>query len=140
MSYGTCASAIGTWRRRASIIVTGKSAFGSLAFFLHVVAHHIHGFRQTLHRKPVHRLYLDRFVIFCLTIPSQFWVGSRFYTNVFKAIEYGNGLRDVLVILGAPAAYFYSLFARLALLTTRQNGRGLSAPFKSRWIFICARL
>ena len=98
------------WKRR----FLWSTVFGIPVFFLHMVAHHIPALRPILHLKLLHGIYLDQFVIFCLTTLSQFWVGSRFYKNAFKAIKHRSGTMDVLVMLGTSAAYFYSLFAMIA--------------------------
>ena len=98
------------WKRR----FLWSTVFGVPVFFLHMVAHRIPALRPILHYKLIHGIYLDQFTIFCLTTPSQFWVGSRFYKNAFKAIKHGSGTMDVLVMLGTSAAYFYSLFAMIA--------------------------
>ena len=98
------------WKRR----FLWSTVFGIPVFFLHMVAHRIPALRPILRLKLLHGIYLDQFVIFCLTTPSQFWVGSRFYKNAFKAIKHCSGTMDVLVMLGTSAAYFYSLFAMIA--------------------------
>ena len=48
-----------------------------------------------------------------LTTPVQFWCGSHFYRNAWKAFKNGAATMDTLVVLGTSAAYFYSLFATL---------------------------
>ena len=98
------------WKRR----FLWSTVFGIPVFFLHMVAHRIPALRPILDLKLLHGIYLDQFIIFCLTTPAQFWVGSRFYKNAFKAIKHGSGTMDVLVMLGTSAAYFYSLFAMIA--------------------------
>ena len=98
------------WKRR----FLWSTVFGVPVFFIHMVAHHIHALRPILHHKLLHGIYVDQFTIFCLTTPAQFWVGSRFYKNAFKAIRHGSGTMDVLVMLGTSAAYFYSLFTMVA--------------------------
>ena len=50
---------------------------------------------------------------FILTTPVQFWCGSHFYRNAWKAFKNGAATMDTLVVLGTSAAYFYSLFATL---------------------------
>ena len=98
------------WKRR----FLWSTVFGVPVFFLHMVAHRIPALHPILNLKLLRGIYLDQFLIFCLTTPSQFWVGSRFYKNAFKAIKHGSGTMDVLVMLGTSAAYFYSLFAMIA--------------------------
>ncbi len=48
-----------------------------------------------------------------LTAPVQFWCGSRFYVNAWKAFKRHAATMDTLIVLGTSAAFFYSLFATL---------------------------
>ncbi len=48
-----------------------------------------------------------------LTTPVQFWCGSQFYRNAWKALKNRTATMDTLIVLGTSAAYFYSLFATL---------------------------
>ena len=98
------------WKRR----FLWSAVFGIPVFFIHMIAHRIPPLRPILHLKLIQGIYLDQFTIFCLTTPAQFWVGSRFYKNAFKAIKHGSGTMDVLVMVGTSAAYFYSLFTMIA--------------------------
>ncbi|MBD2772096.1 heavy metal translocating P-type ATPase [Iningainema tapete] len=45
-----------------------------------------------------------------LTAPVQFWAGSTFYLNAWKALKRHTATMDTLVAIGTGAAYFYSLF------------------------------
>jgi len=54
--------------------------------------------------------------MFCLTTPSQFWVGPGFYITPSRPSIWQT--MDVLVVLGTSAAYFYSLFAVTAGIFT----------------------
>ena len=98
------------WKRR----FLWSTVFGIPVFFLHMVAHRIPVLHPILNLKLLHGIYLDQFLIFCLTTPAQFWVGSKFYKNAFKAIKHGSGTMDVLVMVGTSTAYFYSLFNMVA--------------------------
>jgi Cu+-exporting ATPase len=50
-------------------------------------------------------------VMFFLTTPVVFWVGSRFYIGAFKAAKQKTTDMNTLVAVGAFAAYFYSALA-----------------------------
>ena len=106
----TRAKEIQEWKRR----FLWSTVFGIPVFFLHMIAHRIPALRPILHLKLLPGIYLDQFVILCLTTPAQFWVGARFYKNAFKAIKHRSSTMDVLVMLGTSAAYFYSLFTMIA--------------------------
>ena len=84
------------WKRR----FLWSTVFGVPVFFLHMVAHRIPALHPILNLKLLRGIYLDQFLIFCLTTPSQFWVGSRFYKNAFKAIKHGSGTMDVSTLSG----------------------------------------
>ncbi|KAM3092446.1 heavy metal translocating P-type ATPase [Phormidesmis sp. 146-35] len=48
-----------------------------------------------------------------LTAPVQFWCGSAFFVNAWKAFKRHTATMDTLVAIGTGAAYLYSLFATL---------------------------
>ncbi|MBI2038623.1 MAG: heavy metal translocating P-type ATPase, partial [Candidatus Nealsonbacteria bacterium] len=48
------------------------------------------------------------FVLFILTTPVQFWVGSQFYRGLLLLIKYRAADMDTLISIGTLAAYFYS--------------------------------
>src|SRR5665647_3136230 len=47
--------------------------------------------------------------MFVLATPVQFYVGWGFYTGAWKSLRNKSANMDVLVAMGASAAYFYSL-------------------------------
>ncbi|KAG8862874.1 hypothetical protein FRC20_011002 [Serendipita sp. 405] len=53
-------------------------------------------------------LWLGDLVSLALTFPVQFWLGSRFYRNAWKALKHKTATMDVLVVLGTSAAFIYS--------------------------------
>ncbi|KIM33903.1 hypothetical protein M408DRAFT_325471 [Serendipita vermifera MAFF 305830] len=62
------------------------------------------------------RLWLGDLVSMSLTVPVQFWLGSRFYRNAWKALKHKSATMDVLVVLGTSAAFAYSIGAMLVTL------------------------
>jgi Cu+-exporting ATPase len=44
-----------------------------------------------------------------LAIPVQFYVGWQYYVGAFKALRNKSANMDVLIVMGASAAFFYSL-------------------------------
>jgi Cu+-exporting ATPase len=62
------------------------------------------------------RLWLGDLVSLALTFPVQFWLGSRFYRNAWKALKHRSTTMDVLVVLGTSAAFTYSTASMLITL------------------------
>ena len=48
-------------------------------------------------------------LFFALATPVQFYTGSGFYTGAFRSVRAGSANMDVLIAMGASAAYFYSV-------------------------------
>ncbi|KAI0083849.1 copper transporting p-type ATPase-like protein [Irpex rosettiformis] len=91
-------------------------AFAVPVFFISMVCKHIPGVRNFINIRLLQGIYLGDFLVLCLTIPAQFWVGQKFYRNAWKALKHGSATMDVLVMLGTSAAFFYSLFAMIAAI------------------------
>ncbi|MBZ0255308.1 HAD-IC family P-type ATPase, partial [bacterium] len=49
------------------------------------------------------------YVVFALATIVQFYVGYPFYIAAFKAARHGSTTMDTLIVLGASAAYFFSV-------------------------------
>jgi len=52
-----------------------------------------------------------------LATPVQFYVGWQYYVGAYKSLRNGVANMDVLVVMGSSAAYFYSLFIVLGLVS-----------------------
>ncbi len=50
------------------------------------------------------------FILFLLTTPVQFYVGSSFYKGTWMGLKNKSANMDTLIALGTSAAYFYSLY------------------------------
>ncbi|MDQ2691838.1 MAG: heavy metal translocating P-type ATPase [Chloroflexota bacterium] len=48
-------------------------------------------------------------LMLALAIPVQFYVGWQYYVGAFKALRNRSANMDVLIVMGASAAFFYSL-------------------------------
>ena len=48
-------------------------------------------------------------LMLALAIPVQFYVGWQYYIGAFKALRNKSANMDVLIVMGASAAFFYSL-------------------------------
>lgn len=48
-------------------------------------------------------------LMLALALPVQFYVGWQYYTGAFKALRNKSANMDVLIAMGASAAFFYSL-------------------------------
>jgi len=51
------------------------------------------------------------YILFALTTPVVFWVGSRFHTGALKALRQKTSDMNTLVSMGALSAYLYSALA-----------------------------
>ena len=51
-----------------------------------------------------------------LALPVQFYVGWQYYVGAFKALRNKSANMDVLIVMGASAAFFYSLPITFGLL------------------------
>jgi len=56
-------------------------------------------------------------LLFVLATPVQFFVGAQYYVGAYKSLRNGSANMDVLVAVGSSAAYFYSLFILLGLIS-----------------------
>jgi Cu+-exporting ATPase len=54
-------------------------------------------------------------LMFALAAPVQFYAGWHYYTGAFKALRNRSANMDVLIAMGASAAFFYSLAVTLGL-------------------------
>ena len=57
------------------------------------------------------------FVFFLLATPVQFIVGKQYITGAYKSLRGGTANMDVLIALGSLAAYLYSLFVLVAIVS-----------------------
>ncbi|MBI4449856.1 cation-transporting ATPase PacS, partial [Candidatus Uhrbacteria bacterium] len=64
-------------------------------------------------------------VLFLLTIPVQFWVGSQFYSGLWLLVRYRSADMNTLVAVGTLAAFAYST---VATFTPQFFTRGGLAP------------
>ena len=53
----------------------------------------------------------ERFVLFALATPVQFWAGLRFYRAAWAAARHFSTNMNTLVVVGTSAAYLYSVVA-----------------------------
>jgi len=54
------------------------------------------------------KILQNYFVLFFLTTPVQFWVGSRFYRGLLILFKYRTADMNTLIAMGTLAAYLYS--------------------------------
>ncbi|MBL8144768.1 MAG: copper-translocating P-type ATPase, partial [Anaerolineae bacterium] len=57
------------------------------------------------------------FVFFLLATPVQFIVGKQYMIGAYKSVRGGTANMDVLIALGSLAAYLYSVFVLVAIVT-----------------------
>lgn len=52
----------------------------------------------------------NKWLLWLLATPIQFWAGRNFYLSTFSALKNKTANMDTLVVLGTSAAYFFSVF------------------------------
>jgi Cu+-exporting ATPase len=65
------------------------------------------------------------YILFALTTPVVFWVGSRFHTGALKALKQKTSDMNTLVSMGALSAYLYSALATFFPAVFTHAGMGL---------------
>ena len=55
----------------------------------------------------------NRWLLFLLTTPVQFWAGWQFYKGAWTGFRHGYADMNTLIAVGTSAAYLYSVFAVL---------------------------
>lgn len=55
----------------------------------------------------------NRWLLFILTTPVQFWAGWQFYKGAWTGFRHGYADMNTLIAVGTSAAYLYSVFAVL---------------------------
>lgn len=100
------------WRDRLKAAV----AFAIPVFIVSMLCPMIPFLRPIVRYEIIHGLFLGDLISLVLTIPVQFWLGSRFYRNAWKAVKHGSATMDVLVVLGTSAAFTYSAGAMIFAL------------------------
>ncbi|KLO07649.1 copper P-type ATPase CtaA [Schizopora paradoxa] len=88
-------------------------AFALPVFIIGMVAPMISFLRPIVHYRIMRGIYLGDVLSLILTAPSQFWLGSKFYKNTYKALKHRSATMDVLVTIGTTAAFTYSLSTML---------------------------
>jgi Cu+-exporting ATPase len=68
---------------------------------------------MTMYFPWVPRLLSNPLLLWALTTPVQFWVGSRFYKGAWSSFKHRTADMNTLVAVGTSAAYFYSVAAAL---------------------------
>jgi len=58
-------------------------------------------------------LFKNKFFMWLLATPVQFWIGLRYYKSSWRALKNRMANMDVLIALGTSIAYFYSVFVVL---------------------------
>jgi Cu+-exporting ATPase len=69
------------------------------------------------------------YLLFALTTPVVFWVGSRFHTGALKALKQKTSDMNTLVSIGALSAYLYSALATFFPAVFTQAGVQLHVYF-----------
>ena len=56
----------------------------------------------------------DRYFLWIVATPVQFWIGSQFYTSAWSALKHKMANMNTLIVLGTSAAYSYSVLATIS--------------------------
>ncbi|MBU2609447.1 MAG: heavy metal translocating P-type ATPase [Chloroflexi bacterium] len=75
--------------------------FGLLPAFFYLPVQAMSGMREAQ--------WWFNWLLLALALPVQFYVGWQYYVGAYKALRNGSANMDVLIAMGASAAFFYSL-------------------------------
>ncbi|KAI8912176.1 hypothetical protein DFJ77DRAFT_483750 [Powellomyces hirtus] len=79
-----------------------------------------HPIRMAMMKEIIPGLTIVGLISFLLATPVQFGLGARFYRGAYKSLRYARSANmDVLVALGTFAAYFYSFYAIMADIASK---------------------
>lgn len=78
----------------------------------------------------------DPFVLFLLTIPVQFWVGSQFYRGLWLLARYRSADMNTLIAVGTLAAFGYSTVATFWPKFFTRGGLGADLYFDTAAVII----
>ncbi|MBF0560272.1 MAG: copper-translocating P-type ATPase [Nitrospirae bacterium] len=56
----------------------------------------------------------NRYLLFALATPVQFWSGMRFHSAAFASLRHGSNKMNTLISVGTSASYFFSTVATFA--------------------------
>ncbi|MDI6769981.1 MAG: heavy metal translocating P-type ATPase [Anaerolineales bacterium] len=82
--------------------------FGLLPAFFYLPVQAMSGMREAQ--------WWFNWLLLALALPVQFYVGWQYYVGAYKALRNGSANMDVLIAMGASAAFFYSLPITFGLL------------------------
>ncbi|MDO9129808.1 MAG: HAD-IC family P-type ATPase, partial [Anaerolineales bacterium] len=82
--------------------------FGLLPAFFYLPVQAMSGMREAH--------WWFNWLLLALALPVQFYVGWQYYVGAYKALRNGSANMDVLIAMGASAAFFYSLPITFGLL------------------------
>ncbi|MCH8327852.1 MAG: cation transporter, partial [Candidatus Marinimicrobia bacterium] len=90
--------------QRETSVLAWKLGFSALLSFLIF----LFGMFPDLHSMSAAQ---NRFALFLLATPVQFWAGWQFYKGTWTGLRHGYTDMNTLIAVGTSAAYFYSVFA-----------------------------
>ncbi|KAF8009185.1 hypothetical protein BT93_J0235 [Corymbia citriodora subsp. variegata] len=92
--------------------------FSAPVFVFSMVLPMLHPYGNWLEYKVYDMLSIGMLLRWILCTPVQFVIGRRFYVGAYHALRRKSANMDVLVALGANAAYFYSVYIMIKALTS----------------------
>jgi Cu+-exporting ATPase len=81
-------------------------------------------------------LFTNKYLLWALATPVQFWAGWQFYGGTWGALKHRTANMNTLIAVGTSAAYFYSVAAIIFPGFFAAGGRGAHVYFDTASIII----
>ncbi|MBI4143194.1 HAD-IC family P-type ATPase, partial [Candidatus Uhrbacteria bacterium] len=112
-------------RKAAELRALTRKLIVGIAFSIAIMLGAFPQFLRAIGLDAVAGVLEQPLVLFLLTIPVQFWVGSQFYSGLWLLVRYRSADMNTLVAVGTLAAFAYST---VATFMPRVFERGGLAP------------
>lgn len=81
-------------------------------------------FIPSMHKMLMHKIppgiTIQDLILFITATPIQFIIGKRFYVGAWKALKHKSSDMNTLIAVGTSAAYFYSVYVVLKMITDNE--------------------
>ena len=81
-------------------------------------------------------ILFDRYFLWALATPVQFWAGWQFYRGAWGAMKHGAADMNTLIAVGTSAAYVYSVAATVSPATFESAGQMSATYFDTSAVII----
>jgi Cu+-exporting ATPase len=99
--------------------------FAVPVFILAMVLSYVPDAKAGLMRPVYHSLSIGALLMWILSAPIQFGVGSIFYKSAWKSLKHRSANMSVLIAIGTSAAYAYALISVITSLITPMSDASL---------------